>query len=185
MADKETKTKAEAKAEKTKGPKFCPCGKQAVNFGDAVGLQCPQHFTSGEDLVDSAPTTGDFLEADEGTNKGATELAVQEPKMSDAGKKLAKDPTQENRPVEEGSAEAQVGNSEEATTKADAKSGNAKTSGGDKLDTFEKGSATKAADKRAGIDSKTRADDNANTASVFGSKVTSDTAAGAKSSTNK
>lgn len=155
MADE---TKRDKKENAAKGPKFCPCGKQAIDFGDGV-LKCPQHFTQGDDLVDSAPVTGDFVEADEGTNKGATELAVQEPKMSDAGKELAKEPTQDATLVKEGSAEDVAGNSEEATNKANAQSGKAATSvGGEKFAKSEKNAATKSADEKAGISSQARAD---------------------------
>jgi len=117
QSEEASETAADEKTEK-EAAKFCPCGKQAVDFGDGDGLKCPQHFTKGDDLVDSAPLTGEFTEADDGTNKGATELAVQEPAMSDAGKALAKEPTQKNTPPKPGSAAATAGNSEEATNAA-------------------------------------------------------------------
>lgn len=111
-----SKTRIQQQADENKKVKFCPCGKQAVDFGD--GLKCPQHFTTGDDLVESTPVDGDAteFEADEGTNKGATELAVDKIEMSDAGKELAKDPTQDAKAMTD--VEKSVGNSQEATDKA-------------------------------------------------------------------
>lgn len=133
--------------EREKGPKFCPCGKQAIDFGDGK-LKCPQHFTEGEDLVDEGvkAAEGRFVEADEGTNKGATEFAVREVDMSDKGAELAKEPTQENRALE--GVEEFVGTSEDATAKADL--GKTRTAGNEPMD-VKPGAQTKAADERAGV----------------------------------
>lgn len=135
------------------GPKFCPCGKAAVDMGDGK-LVCPQHFTAGEDLVDgSAPfdnQDSDDVEADEGTNKGATEPAVEFLNKSAKGKELSEHPTQDAMEMSE--VEAAAGNSEEATDLANARSGKDNvTATGEKTGNVEKNVGTKAADERAGI----------------------------------
>ena len=150
-------TKREREQAKNEGPKWCSCGKQAVNFNDGDGLKCPQHFTKGEDLYDSDPFgDNEFKEADEGTNKGATELAVQEAPMSDAGKEQAKEPTQDATVLED-TEEVAVGNSAEATALADARGGKvSKTVGGEKLEKSEPRIGTKNDDARAGISEEAR-----------------------------